>query len=732
MKRILLAVLLMGISLATLGTKIEISTATDALFPVSQIKLPSLDDPVSREVIVTISHKDLNHRNAAARSIAAILATEPLIEKIKFSASAPSEAFQTWVWENRFHLSPPQSTDFSINEMAKQLEQAVEYFGNINSMIHGDRFLLDPTGSYWRLVQALENRGTEIQTEHDGVWQSYDQSAAVLQFRLTDKPFDATEVRALATSIHDISEKEGVIAHVLGVRIIAAETTIFNTKSSMRASIIASILLFFWLIWSLRSLTAALFAFLPVALGLTAAFIAVTLIFGAVHIVALAFGGVLLGLALDYPIHVMGHPQRLRSKAYHLIFLGALTTGISFLAMVGAQIPALVQTGVFILIGLTISALATIILPSPNGVKMRGLSLHNFTFHLPAKPAIEYALAGLGVVVIVIFNNQAPIALFEPPQHIRSDIQEIAVKLNLPSSKFAIDVQGETLPALLQYEKQLAKELDKEVEKGNLGSYTMLAQSLPSNTPFLANPIAFHTSAKAALAQMGMSVKYSQQQLEAYKLALQTPELNLSEMARFPETADIAKRLKITADSWQERVQIVLPIGAKHPNFTVSSPNAEMVDLLAPIRASMTDLQTRISFWLTVGLICGLGILALGLQSWSQAIRIFRTSCAVLGASVSLLVMLYGSVSLLQIVAMALVLGIGVDYNIFLASLKNEDVGADTSATSIYVCAISTLIAFVVLALSEVQILQQIGTTVVVGLLLMLLLTLAQSESAEK
>jgi predicted exporter len=157
-----------------------------------------------------------------------------------------------------------------------------------------------------------------------------------------------------------------------------------------------------------------------------------------------------------------------------------------------------------------------------------------------------------------------------------------------------------------------------------------------------------------------------------------------------------------------------------------------MVDLLAPIQTSMNDLQMHLSFWLMVGLICGLLILTLGLQSWPQAMRIFRTSCAVLGASICLLILFYGSVSLLQIVAMALVLGIGVDYNIFLASLKNGDVGADSSATSVYVCAVSTLIAFVVLALSEVQILQQIGTTVVIGLLLMLLLTLAQSESVEK
>jgi predicted exporter len=736
MKRIFLAVVLLVFALATFGSKIEISTEMDALFPDAQIKVPSLDDTASREVVVTLSHVDPKKRNAVARSLAADLAADPLVEEIRFSAGAPSEAFQTWIWDNRFHLAPPEAADFESTRMAARLEEAVEYFSNINSMIHGDRFLLDPTGSYYRLTQALEESGadilTDILTEQDGVWQSFDQTAAVLHLRLTDQPFNATEIQALATSIRSLSAKEGVTAHILGLRIIAAETTLFNTGVSMRASILAAMLLLCWLIWSLRSVAAAFLAFLPVALGLTAAFIAVSLIFGAVHIVAVAFGGVLLGLALDYPIHAMGHPGHLRTKAHRLIFLGALTTGISFLAMVGSQVPALVQTGVFILVGLTVSALATIIVPNPRNVNVRGLSLHNITFRLPAKAVIEYTLAGLGVVAIMAFSKEAPITLFEPPQHIRSEIQEMAVKLNLPSSKFAIDVQGDTLTALLQHEAQLALKLDREIEKGNLKSYKMLAQLLPSNIPSLVNPSTFHTNAQAALAQVDMSVDYAQQQLEAYGQALQTPTINQKDLASFPETAELAKRITITTDGWYERVQVTLPTGTAQPNFTIDLPGAEMIDLLAPLRTSMTNLKTRISFWLLIGLICGLGVLALGLKSWSQTLRIFRTSCAVLGASACLLIILYGSLSLFHIVAMALVLGIGVDYSIILAGLKSEGVSADISATSIFICAISTLIAFIVLAFSEVQILHQIGTTVVIGLLLMLFLTLAKSGSIEE
>jgi predicted exporter len=59
------------------------------------------------------------------------------------------------------------------------------------------------------------------------------------------------------------------------------------------------------------------------------------------------------------------------------------------------------------------------------------------------------------------------------------------------------------------------------------------------------------------------------------------------------------------------------------------------------------------------------------------------------------------------------------------------DKDSKTSARSVFVCAGSTLIAFLVLSLSEVQILHQIGTTVTMGLMLMLFLTLAQTKRNE-
>ncbi|MGR3623256.1 MMPL family transporter [Pseudophaeobacter sp.] len=708
---------------------VTISSDTEALIVGENAGLPSLTEGTGLDVLVALSHPQVAQRNQAAKAIAQHLKQDPLVSEVLFSTPAPSEEFDRWIWENRLLLAPPEQADLESQSMSRRLVEAKDYFSDAASIVFGDRFLRDPTGSYWRIVKRFENPKGTFPVE-DGVWQSSDNSAAILHIRLVQQPFDAQALKDWSAALRDLATQEKVTAHLLGVRVIAAETTHFNSAASARASVIASLLLVIWLIWSLRSVLLVVHAFLPLALGVTSAIGVVNLAFGSVHIVALAFGGVLLGLALDYPIHVMAHHGSRRSKAHRLILLGAATTGLSFLAMVGSQVPALVQTGVFILVGLSIAAIASVAMPVSKKAEIRGVALSNFGFYLPAKTWIETVLILAGLVTAVLFNQQPPIALFEPPEHIRTELAELNEKLDLPSSTYAIDVEGETLGALLENEVQLAVLLDQAIEDGALQSYQMLSQWL-SPSRALHSPVSgFRAEAELALQQAGMAVAFAEQQTLEFERALLAPGLQPEDLSRFPELQGLARRLSVSEERWQERVELVLPQGSSQLDLTLTTPGAELVDLLAPIRQTMTDLRSRIASWLFAGLLCGMGLLAVGLGSRGEALRIFRTCCAVLGGSACIIIAVYGAFSIFHIVAMALVVGIGVDYDLILTGMKG-DKDSKTSARSVFVCAGSTLIAFLVLSLSEVQILHQIGATVTMGLMLMLFLTLAQTKRNE-
>ncbi|UWS78544.1 MMPL family transporter [Phaeobacter sp. G2] len=729
MTRITLAVLgLIGLVLL-LAPWVTISSDTEALTVGDNAGLPSLTDGTGLDVLVALSHPQVSQRNRAAKAIAHHLRQDPLVDEVLVTTPAPSEEFDSWVWENRLKLAPPAQSDLESPGMVRRLVEAKDYFSDAASIVFGDRFLRDPTGSYWRIIKRFESPGDAFPVVN-GVWQSNDNSAAILHIRLVQFPFDAQALQDWSSALRDLAAHEGMTAHLLGVRVIAAETTQFNSTASARASTIASLLLVIWLIWSLRSVVLVVHTFLPLALGVAAAIGVVNLAFGSVHILALAFGGVLLGLALDYPIHVMAHHGSRRSKANRLILLGAATTGLSFLAMVGTQVPALVQAGVFILVGLSVAAIASVVMPVPKRAEIRGVALSAFGFYLPAKAWIEATLIGAGLVTVVLFNQPPPITLFEPPEHIRTELAELNQKLVLPSSTYAIDVEGETLSALLENEVQLAAKLDQAIEDGDLHSYQMLSQWLSPSRALHSSVSDFQAEAELALEQAGMAVAFAEQQTLAFERALLAPGLQPEDLSRFPELQGLARRLSVSEGRWKERVELVLPQGSSQLDLTLTTPGAELVDLLAPIRQTMTDLRNRIASWLLAGLLCGMGVLAVGLGSRSEALRIFRTCCAVLGGSACIIIAVYGAFSIFHIVAMALVVGIGVDYDLILTGMKG-DKDSKTSARSVFVCAGSTLIAFLVLSLSEVQILHQIGATVTMGLMLMLFLTLAQTKRNE-
>lgn len=726
MTRMLLALLVLA-ALATYSvTSVTVTSDAGSVFGQNKEKNGLGDVELARDLIIAVRADSVVQRNDVAREIVASLRQDSLLESAAFDPEPPSEEFQDWVWEKRFQFAPPGKDDFTVVEMANNLDEARQLFSSIDSMAIGDRLLLDPTGSYQRIIEQLARANKRL-TVVDGVWQSNDDTAAIIYASFADQPFEAKEVLTLITSVRSLAEAGNASVHFLGARTIAAETTLFNYRSAVRASLIAAALLIAWLIWSLRSFASIAFVFLPLALGLGVAVVVVQMLFGYVHVIATGFGGALLGLALDYPIHIIGHPQDTRPKAYRLVILGSITTSLAFLAMVGAGIPALVQTGVFVASGLTAAALSAVFLVAPKTGRIHGISLAGLGWKMPYKPIVEIVLAVVGLTYVLSANHEVEITIFAPPQSVSQDIKTVAKMLDLPSGRYVVSVRGNGLQDLLLREQALAPTLDAAIRDGALNSYTMLSQMLSPSEPDFASAEDFRSIAGDALIRAGMMVDFVDPQVRAYTQARLEPAIRHEELLGFAETRAIANRLQVSQDEWQEYVTLTLPDGVPYPAFRVSGPDVEIVDLATPVRQALGDIRRQVVVWLLVGLFAGVGVLALGLRGWSGAWSIFRTSCAVVGVTASILVTIFGALSIFHIVAMALVVGIGVDYGIFFMEME-DDTNDNPATPSVALCASSTLIAFFVLSLSDVQVLHQIGVTVVVGLLLLLVLTLAQTK----
>ncbi|MEX0759012.1 MAG: MMPL family transporter, partial [Tistlia sp.] len=321
---------------------VEVANDAEAILAPETLALDALDTAAGRSFVVALESPDRAARSRSARAIAELLAEDPLVASVNEGPLAPSEAFLDWLWEQRFRLAPPEPQDLTVAALRQRLAEARASLSGADGFLFGDRLLRDPTGSFARLLQRFSGSSQELRHE-DGIWQSRDDRAALLFVTLADRSFVTAEVAALSDRIRAESAA-GVTPHLLGPRLVSAEIGRETAREATRAALLAGALLLAWLAWTLRSLRALALAVLPLACGLAAACLAVQLLFGSVHVIALGFGGVLAGLALDYPLHLLGHPGAARPGAERLVLLGALTTAVGFLAMLGSGVPALMQT----------------------------------------------------------------------------------------------------------------------------------------------------------------------------------------------------------------------------------------------------------------------------------------------------------------------------------------------------------------------------------------------------
>ncbi|MEH6755425.1 MAG: hypothetical protein V7788_14825, partial [Alphaproteobacteria bacterium] len=128
------------------------SDAGDMLGPAASA-ITSLDSPTGRELVLALEDSDVSKRNAAARDIAAMLTSAPLVAQVQTGPEAISSDFLEWLWLHRFRLNPPVPQDLTVANLTQRLAQARATLGRGAGLMIGDRLLRDPTGSFATLLE---------------------------------------------------------------------------------------------------------------------------------------------------------------------------------------------------------------------------------------------------------------------------------------------------------------------------------------------------------------------------------------------------------------------------------------------------------------------------------------------------------------------------------------------------------------------------------------------------
>jgi len=714
-------------------------TASDELLlgtlqegPAARLWLMSLDGETP-EVLAVVS-KDLSRRLTKTGHFSQVLNGEEWLD-----GSAREQLFR---W--RYLLTPDMDEQyFSVANLRQHLEQRLEDLGSPFSVFEKELIASDPTAALYGVLDQLDQGGPAPE-KHLGVWFSEDRKQVLLlaQTRAAGMDMDAQQqvMADIRKSLVRASEGADIRLTLSGAPFFALNSRQQIRSESQQLSIMASLFMILFMAWVYRDARRVLMTALPLMAGVLAGAATVSLFFGYIHGITLAFGITLIGVAIDYPVHVLSHSERSQrlEQAVQAIWptlrLGVLTTVLGFAAMALTRFTGLAQLGVFAISGLLVAALATrSLLPAlpTGGMRQQEPRLMQLASGLEyIRPFV--VLQWLTLIVVIILLGLAAqksrlwsedIAELSPiPQQLRVQDQELRNRLGSVEPRYLMMLEGASDEAILQKQEQLAPLLNTAIEQGEIDGAQWAAQIIPSmRTQLLRQALlpeqeVLSQSLNAALLELPFRHETFEPFLADVENARQLSPLQ-------PDAFDgtsLGLRLDSLFLEGRQRVGLIHLSGVSEPQAFMERvrdskfPGIEFVDLKSETNRLVNSFRDEAVERIVWASLIILVILALGLRSLRRLIQVILPILLAVGVSASVPLLLGEQLNLFHLVSMLLVAGIGLDYGLFFSRREPGEIRART-LHALLICAVSTLVVFAMLAASSIPVLHAIGITVSSG-----------------
>lgn len=591
----------------------------------------------------------------------------------------------------------------------------------------------DPFGhfNHWLLDRAAS---TQVRSQ-EGLLVVEDgaQHYVVLPYELSDSAFSfdlqeqiVPELARIGAEIR--SAEPGIEIRRAGVIFHAAEAsqTAQNEISIIGLGSMAGVLLLVLLVW--RGWQAPLLVSLALGTGTLIATAVVFVIFPRVHLLTLVFGASLVGVAEDYAMHALIHAlndstPRLQRYRHHLpgMLLALLTTVLGYLGLALTPFPGLLQMAVFSVTGIIAAWLAVMLwfpVLEPSRMKAGWLARRYLNSSRNWQPSRAILLASAGIVMSLALFGATKFRIHDDirslaglnPQLLEDQIIASRI-LGLPSPAQMFIVTGTDPETVLQREEALTEKLNEFVQRGQISGFDAVSQWLPSQQRQQSNQALLHrlTPVRRQLAQeLGLPASWSAPSPEA--------RLDFANWQASPSAA-AARHLWLGRDVSGREGSMVLLKGLHDPALTrelakISIEGVRWVDKPEEISQLFGRYRVLLSWILLASYVATLFLLYPRYRTHTWRILLPPVCASLL--TVALFGLFNQPLQLLNLVGLLLILGMGVDYGIFLLENPNDRRGR----LGISLAAITTLLSFGLLALSVTPALRSFGLTMLLGVTL--------------
>jgi predicted exporter len=346
--------------------------------------------------------------------------------------------------------------------------------------------------------------------------------------------------------------------------------------------------------------------------------------------------------------------------------------------------------------------------------------------------AARWTVVGVLAIVVAALAWNRPwfdddVASMNPaPANLKERDRELRDALGAPDVRYLLVVVGATQEDVLANVEELRPELQRWTASGAIRGFDLVTDLLPSAgrqaKRQAALPPASQLRANLDIALAGLPFRphtFDPFLVDVEEARSAVP-LTLQSMRESALRIRAESLLRHDAgDGWYA----VIPLRGVTDAAAVAHGAAAMgnavrwIDLRAESSAMMSAFRHRAMLYAGLGALLIFGVLAQGLRSVPQALRLMAPVLLAIALTSGTLAAVGAPLSVLHLVALLLVLGVGINYALFFARAAAAREDAWRTLRTLAVVSGTTLCAFGMLAWSRIAVLHVIGTTVCLGVL---------------
>ena len=712
---------------------------------------------VSRLLMLAIGGGDAAARAQVSRTMRERLVGEGGFASVQNGEAGALDNERGFFLRHRYQLSPAVNAErFSEAGLSDAVNETLNALSSPLGMMLRPFLAQDPTGEMMAVLEQL-NPGAQPEVRA-GVWASRDGERAMmlLETRALGSDIDGqasaiAQVRAAFGAAQAASPKGAALTMQLsGPGYFAVESRESIKAEVSRLLLISTVGIIGVLLWVYRSPRLLALGLLPMLSGALAGVVVVSLVHGTVFGITVGFGSALIGEAVDYAIYFFVQSGRLglthwRQSFWPTIRLGVMTSALGFGALLFSGFPGLAQLGLYALSGVVTAALVTrFVLPTLAGqvatVPEPGRWVHRLLGLLGHAHRLRAVVLLMAVGVgAYLWTERATLwdadlsALSTVSAEQAAADGRLRTDLAAPDARYLVMASGPDQESALQAAERVGDRLDALVNSGAIGGYDSPARFMPSaqrqrerlsNLPEAAE---LQTRLQAALVDAPLSANKLGPFLDDVARARTAGPLTRRDLDGTAMALAVDAMLTPGAQGWS--VMMPLRPSADGGDMPVAALRAALVGsgaLFVDLKGEFDALYGGyVSEAVRLSLAgCGLIVLLLAvtLRSPGRLMRVLVTLALTVAVVIAGLHFAGARLHLLHLVGMLLIVAVGSNYALFFDRTAGGEPLDATTLMSLGVATLTTAIGFGTLAISNVPVLQAIGTTVGPGALLALLL----------